>query len=221
MTERPRGSGKASDDQLTPTEVTLTIPLGAGKTLEDLSEMLQHVTAVIDLGTQLHDLSSRNETLGELLEAQSDDAALAGFYFLGPDWLDRLYLVSPEAAQAVEDAYRGRRITVVVTRHVYGSPFSINIAFDKLPEAIVQVLRVIRDWKTDRRLRRAQAEDFESIVQSRRRLREALVDQIVRDGATTLTPAQADLLLTPTAVLALEAVGNADPTVTVDDEPLP
>jgi hypothetical protein len=75
--------------------------------------------------------------------------------------------------------------------------------------AVYTLLRVVRDWKSRRRLGTAAADDLEDQVRARKVLRQHIVDRIA-SGELPIRQAWADDLLTQDVARAFNALGQGD-----------
>lgn len=219
MTHTPQSGDKLrSNDSV----ITLTMDLGPGKDLADLSELVQHLTEIVDLGVELHARTARLQSLQELLPALDEEGSIFAIApILGADWVERMaFSVNRDFARVVREHLRERELIVAVDQLTYQNPFSLQLSLSLFSDAFVQVLKVIRDWSADKRIRKAQADDFESAIRARERLRQRVLDQLEQDGSP-LPPGLVADLLTPKKLEAIDSVAGAAPEITANYEALP
>lgn len=218
MTETPPpGQDRRAEREL----IGLAINLGPGKHLVDLSELVDHLAAVVDLGIDFHMRSVELQALRQVLPAQEEGIGILPVaQMLGSDWVERLsYSLGQEFSSALKQYLRDSALTVTVKRLNYENPFDVQLSLSLISEHFVAVLKVIRDWTADRRIRKAEAEDFESVVRTREQLRGRVLAQLDEDS--DLPPWLIADLLTPRRLEAIDALAGAGPEITYNERPLP
>lgn len=118
--------------------------------------------------------------------------------------------VSPafEAAVAtqLQRSEAGSRWEVRVEYLSYRNPVELVILASGA--VVIAVLRLVRDWPARRRLNESIADDYESTVQTRNRIREHVLDELA-SGQMHLRADQVEALLTPEVGGALKALGDS------------
>jgi hypothetical protein len=152
--------------------LTLTVNLGRGVQLGGVSDVLADISAVLAAGAAL---DAPRGGRGPRPRGLARYPELSEVFFL--DWTySRAYQqnhLPPMTFDVPGD-------TFVLERVAFENPVSVTGALTALAGfGIPSILRIIRDWTTDRRIQAARAADAEDRQRQSARFRAALVDRLV------------------------------------------
>lgn len=199
--------------------VTLRIDLGPYVPVEDLSELVANIGTACSFGSALQRLSDRNDALYQVLRTQSpfsrDPGEAFAVFSTRYEQIHSLgqpaaFLPSPRLERAVSEQLQemdaAARAEVRVERLRYENPLELVIAATGV--AVLAVLRLIRDWSTDRRIGAARALEYESAARVNDRVRRIAIEELA-SGRLRLSQEQILPLLTPNVVRTIRSLGDA------------
>jgi hypothetical protein len=201
-------------------DVTVRINLGPEQELDDLADLVGKVSNLVALGAQMDERSRRNNVLMEMVSGAEDQLENPIWRAFVTEWFERTVTQDPRLLAELNDRVAPASGPVRVRSLSYSNPLEIALAVSGSIAGLVAILVVVRDWSAKRRIGQAKAVDYESSVKHRKRLREHVVNQVT-SGQLTLTREQAEALLTPEALDALDALRNTPVELKVDGEEVP
>jgi hypothetical protein len=154
--------------------LSLTVNLGPGAQIGLVSEVLADISAVLAAGAALDSYTHWSDFQPRAL---SRVEPLSEFYFWSL-WSPRLYAhldKQPLTFDVPENVFTLERVT-------FENPVAVTGVLTALAGlGIPSILRIVRDWKTDRRIQAARATEAEESQRAFSRLRNAVVDRVVKE----------------------------------------
>jgi hypothetical protein len=178
-----------------PEEAWVRIDLGANAPIETINSAISDLAAVCAFGSELQRRVSRAALLRRVLrdlppEAFYDEIELfERFYPLGGRWqvaalatTHDLDLPMPNAVSRQLASYireYGTDDEVVVRELHYANPLDVWLIL-AAGGVVLQLVRMIRDWSSERRVGNARAADVENAVQMRKAVRDQIIQRIAQ-----------------------------------------
>jgi hypothetical protein len=207
----------------------LVVNLGPSTSFEILGRVFRDISTLLRFARDVQVLVDQNEAAFRLLRERGPEFDEFDFSLRSPYGWPPL---SGEFASRRGSAWRRALATrlaeiegnanIAVERLAYGSPFSININFNG--DFIARILEIIRDWKQDRRVARAEAdargaesrariasaEAYEEKARLEQDIYRRLREQLVLGERRALTQQQLDGLNTDRVIKSLVMLEKAD-----------
>lgn len=216
------------------TRIQMTLNLGPDAPIEVVSGAIAHLNTICQFAGALEERVVRLQSLGAIIAADSgwfseevQDALQRNRHLrLGPDvYPGKRYreyfevrMVELAAQQALSpdlDAIVGRFIQesnledagdVTVESLTYRNPIELVVGVSGY--LLLELLLILRDWKTNRRMGNAAAEDYEDQVRSKKVLRRIFEQQLVA-GQQHITTEMIDSLYDDKVATAFREVGGS------------